>query len=70
MATENKQKANKLGSCFGSLVINLWMENPYFKEHFSNETYSDGPFLGLEEMRAQKKEKLQAACSNKDITVH
>jgi len=55
MATENKQKANKLGSCFGSLVINLWMENPYFKEHFS---------------KAQKKEKLQAACSNKDITVH
>ena len=48
----------------------LWDYYHYFKEHFPNETYSDGPLLGLEEMRAQKKDKLQAACSNKNITVH
>ncbi len=48
----------------------LWDYYHYFKEHFPNETYSDGPLLGLEEMRAQKKNKLQAVCSNKNITVH
>ena len=48
----------------------LWDYYHYFKEHFPNETYSDGPLLGLEEMRAQKKDKLQAVCSNKNITVH
>jgi hypothetical protein len=35
----------------------LWDYFRYFKEHFPNETYSDGPLLGLEEMRARKKEK-------------
>ncbi len=35
----------------------LWDYYHYFKEHFPNETYSDGPLLGLEEMRARKKEK-------------
>ncbi len=48
----------------------LWDYYHYFKEHFPDETYSDGPLLGLEEMRAQKKEKLRADCSSKDITVH
>jgi len=48
----------------------LWDYYHYFKEHFPNETYSDGPLLGLEEMRARKKSKLQADCSNKDMTVH
>jgi len=48
----------------------LWDYYHYFREHFPNETYSDGPLLGLEEMRARKKEKLQADCSNKDMTVH
>ena len=35
----------------------LWDYYHYFKEHFPNETYSDGPLLGLEEMRARKKGK-------------
>ena len=48
----------------------LWDYYNYFKGHFPNETYSDGPLLGLEEMRARKKDKSQAARSNKDITVH
>ncbi len=48
----------------------LWDHYHYFKEHFPNETYSDGPLLGLEEMRARKEDKSRAACSNKDITVH
>ncbi len=48
----------------------LWDHYHYFKEHFPNEKYSDGPLLGLEEMRARKKDKSRAACSNKDITVH
>lgn len=48
----------------------LWDYYHYFKEHFSNEAFSDGPLLGLEEMRARKKDKSRAACSIKDITVH
>jgi hypothetical protein len=48
----------------------LWDYYHHFKEHFPNETYSDGPLLGLEEMRARKKEKSRTACSNKDMTVH
>lgn len=48
----------------------LWDYYHYFKEHFPNETYSDGPLLGLEEMRARKEDKSRAACSNKNITVH
>ncbi len=48
----------------------LWDYFRYFKEHFPNETYSDGPLLGLEEMRARKEDKSRAARSNKDITVH
>jgi len=48
----------------------LWDYYHYFKEHFPNETYSDGPLLGFEEMRARKKEKSRTAFSNKDSTVH
>ena len=48
----------------------LWDYYQYFKEHSPGETYSDGPLLGLEEMRARKKDKSQTACSNKDITVN
>jgi hypothetical protein len=36
----------------------LWDYYHYFKEHFHDETYSDGPLLGLEEMRARKKDKM------------
>ena len=36
----------------------LWNYFNYFKEHFPNETYSDGPLLGLSEIRERKKEKL------------
>ncbi len=36
----------------------LWNYYNYFKEHFPNETYSDGPLLGLLEMREREKEKL------------
>jgi hypothetical protein len=48
----------------------LWDYYQYFKEHFPNETHSDGPLLAFEEMRARKKDKSRAACSNKDMTVH
>ena len=48
----------------------LWDYYHYFKEHFPNETYSDGPLLCFEEMRARKKEKSRTAFSNKDSTVH
>ena len=48
----------------------LWDYYHYFKEHFPNETYSDGPLLGFEEMRARKKEKSRTAFSNEDSTVH
>jgi hypothetical protein len=48
----------------------LWDYYHYFKEHFPNETYSDGPLLGFEEMRARKKEKSRTAFSNKDTTVN
>ncbi len=37
----------------------LWDYYHYFKEHFPAETYSDGPLVALEEMRARKKEELQ-----------
>jgi hypothetical protein len=47
----------------------LWDYYHYFKEHFPNETYSDGPLLGFEEMRARKKEKSRTAFSNEDSTV-
>lgn len=33
----------------------LWDYYHYFKEHFPNEIYSDGPLLAFEEMRARKK---------------
>ena len=32
----------------------LWDYYHYFKEHFRGETYSDGPLLGLEEIRAEE----------------
>lgn len=48
----------------------LWDYYHYFKEHSPDETYSDGPLLGLEEMRARKEDKSRAAYSNKDITVN
>jgi len=34
----------------------LWDYYHYFKENYKNETYSDGPLLGLIEMRARRKE--------------
>ena len=36
----------------------LWDYFHFFKEHFKNEAYCDGPLLGLIEMRERKKEKL------------
>ncbi len=36
----------------------LWNYFYFFKEHFRHETYSDGPLLGLIEMREQRKENL------------
>jgi len=36
----------------------LWDYYHYFKEYFRGETYCDGPLLGLEEMKARKKEQL------------
>lgn len=36
----------------------LWNYFNFFKEHFPRETYSDGPLLGLSEMRERQKEKL------------
>ena len=48
----------------------LWDYYHYFKEYFFNETYSDGPLLGLEEMRARKKDELRATYLNKNITIH
>ncbi len=36
----------------------LWNYFHFFKEHFRHETYSDGPLLGLIEMREQRKENL------------
>lgn len=33
----------------------LWDYYHYFRENFKNETYSDGPLLGLIEMREQRK---------------
>ena len=35
----------------------LWDYFHYFKEHFEDETYSDGPLLGLSELRARRKER-------------
>jgi hypothetical protein len=35
----------------------LWDYYHYFKEKYSSETYSDGPLLGLIEMRARRKEE-------------
>lgn len=35
----------------------LWDYFHYFKEHFEDETYSDGPLLGLSELRAQRRER-------------
>ena len=42
----------------------LWDYYHYFKECFLNEAYSDGPLLGLEEMRARRKDKLLGTYSN------
>lgn len=36
----------------------LWDYFHYFKEHFEDETYSDGPLLGLSELREKRKERL------------
>ena len=36
----------------------LWDYYHYFREHFYDETYSDGPLLGLIEIWERKKEKL------------
>ncbi|MCG6535802.1 MAG: hypothetical protein L7F78_14165, partial [Syntrophales bacterium LBB04] len=35
----------------------IWNYYKYFKEHYPDETYCDGPLLGLIEMREQEKEK-------------
>ena len=34
----------------------LWDYYHYLKDNFNNETYCDGPLLGLIEMRARRKE--------------
>ena len=44
----------------------LWDYYHYFNEHFHNETYSDGPLLGLIEMRERKREELS---KNQNITM-
>ena len=36
----------------------LWDYFHFFKEHFKDEKYCEGPLLGLIEMREQSKEKL------------
>lgn len=36
----------------------LWDYYHYFNKHFHNETYSDGPLLGLIEMKERKRERL------------
>ncbi|MDT8317874.1 MAG: hypothetical protein RQ824_07790 [bacterium] len=41
----------------------LWDYYHYFAEHFGEETYSDGPLLGLHEMRERRREKVSAAAS-------
>ena len=33
----------------------LWDYYHYFKEHYSDETYSDGPLIALAEMRERRK---------------
>lgn len=51
----------------------LWDYYHYFRENFPNYTYSDGPLLGLEEIRIrrkQKKENFLEDSSNKQITIH
>ena len=35
----------------------LWDYYHYFKEHYNDETYSDGPLLGLLEIRERRKER-------------
>ena len=35
----------------------LWDYYHYFKEHYNDETYSDGPLLGLVEIRERRKER-------------
>ena len=35
----------------------LWDYYHYFNQHFHNEKYSDGPLLGLIEMRERKREE-------------
>ena len=35
----------------------LWDYFHYFKEHFEDETYSDGPLLGLSELTGRRKER-------------
>jgi hypothetical protein len=42
----------------------LWGYYKYFKEHFPSETYSDGPLLGMIEIRARTIEKNQQASKN------
>ena len=44
----------------------LWDYYHYFNEHFHNDTYSDGPLLGLIEMRERKREELS---KNQNITM-
>lgn len=36
----------------------LWTYFHFFKEHFPDETYSDGPLLGLMEIRKRREERL------------
>ena len=43
--------------CKKEYSLLLWNYYQYFKEHYPDETYCDGPLLGLIEMRAQEKEK-------------
>ena len=42
----------------------LWDYYHYLREHFENETYSDGPLLGLVEMRDRKTNKQPFSATN------
>ena len=41
----------------------LWDYYHYLIEHYGNESFSDGPLLGLYEMRARRREKSDLAAS-------
>ena len=47
----------------------LWDYYHYFNEHFHNETYCDGPLLGLIEMKERKREELSIRNNNQNITM-